>query len=134
MRAQLLEISFVAVALIAAVVSVTTVSAGSELGPASGPGYPGYPGGPGSGYPGGGAPTGPYPGSAIPPVWQVLEAPTHFPWWRMPTLPASARWESAAPVFVPPLETPEPPCATCDSGAPADVSENAAEWGKGHGR
>jgi len=130
MRAQLLEIGFVAIAVLAALVSVTTVSAGTELGPAGGPGYPG---GPGSGYPGG-APTGPYPGAAIPPVWQVLAAPTNFPWWRMPTLPASARWENAVPVFVPPLETPEPPCMQCDLEAPVSTGEDAGALGKAHGR
>jgi hypothetical protein len=113
-RAQLLEMGFVAIALVAAAVSATAVRAGSDLGPAQAPNA--YAGG----YPG--SPTGPYPGAAQPPFWSVLVAPTQFPWLRIPTLPAPARWDQAAPVF-------------SRESAPLEITESELPLkGQGHGR
>jgi hypothetical protein len=91
MKARMLEITLVLMAVVAALVSASAAAAKSNLGSPQVP----------HAYAGGYPPSSLYPGAAHPPVWGVLVAPTRFPWSRMPSLPEQARWDRVPPVFAP---------------------------------
>lgn len=49
----------------------------------------------------------PYPHPYPPPPFGSIQAPTNFPWWRMPTLPEESHRITVPPVFVPPDPDPK---------------------------